>query len=290
MDYPIGTVQFYISHTCNFSCPNCLSYNNFAIKGHDKFDDYAVQAEEWSKILKPKDMCIIGGEPLSNPYIDSWVQGLTQLFDCEDFKICTNGLLLKKHDINKWIAQGAIIEVNAHTVSHFDKACADIESSLQNFSKSSQPLKNSPKYYAKDYDVFYIVDNKIVALVAKSYDFRKWGVNKFENNEWHLYNSNPRLAHLVCPTNDCHYIYRGELYKCGTIVGAKEFVKKYAVHKPHADLINEYVPIKTDDVDLEQRLKSLKKHIKQCSLCPLTNTHTTTSDTDIKKNTLGLTN
>lgn len=290
MDYPIGTVQFYISHTCNFSCPNCLSYNNFAIKGHDKFDDYAAQAEEWSKILKPTDMSIIGGEPLSNPYINSWVQGLTQLFDCEDFKICTNGLLLDKHDINAWIAQGAIIEVNAHTDSHFAKACNDIESALVNYKKSNSPLPDSPKYYAADYSVFYIVDNKIVAVVAQPYDFRQWGVNKFENNEWHLYDSNPKIAHINCPTNDCHYIYRGQLYKCGTMVGAKEFVKKYSVHKPHADLINAYKPISHTDADLHQQLSNLKKHIPQCQLCPVTKQHTRATDSDIKKNTLGLTN
>ena len=73
------------------------------------------------------------------------------------------------------------------------------------------------------------------------------------------------------------------------MVGAKEFVKTYAVHKPHADLINAYQPIKTTDVDINKKLKKLDKHIPQCKLCPVTNKHTRAKDTDIKKIKLGLT-
>lgn len=291
----IGTVQFYISHTCNFSCPNCLSYNNFAIKGHDKFEDYKDTTIEWSKILQPDDMSIIGGEPLSNPDVYNWVIETRKLFpDCKDFKVCSNGLLISKHveSIPLWWDANVILEVSAHTDTHFKKACNDIESILvgKEYKKLETPPAGSPRYYKEDYDVFYTIDNRVIAMVAPPDEFKIWGVNKFQNNQWEMFDSNPKIAHMSCISYDCHYIYKGQMYKCGTIVGAQEFVKNYNVKKDHADLIKKYIPINYNDTDVKEKLSTLTKQpIEQCRLCPIHGKHQTILDTDVKKNRLGLT-
>ena len=35
----VPTLQWYISHTCNLTCTNCSNLNNFAITGHNVYDD-----------------------------------------------------------------------------------------------------------------------------------------------------------------------------------------------------------------------------------------------------------
>jgi len=97
------------------------------------------------------------------------------------------------------------------------------------------------------------------------------------------------MSHITCVANNCHYIYKGKLYKCGTIVGAQEFVKKYRVEPKAAYLINSYKPIDLNDTDLDEQVNNLKKHIPQCSLCP-TNSKTEPIVNLTKKQKLGLTN
>jgi len=290
----LGTVQFYISHTCNLGCDNCLSYNNFLIKGHDKFSDYSTDAVEWSRLVDPNDMSIIGGEPLSNPDVNNWVVGVRDLFpNCKDFKVCTNGTMIMKHvsNILNWWDKNVILEVHAHTVDHFEKSCKDIETIIGNkvYKKTNSTPANSPEYYNEDFDVFYIVDDKLVAVVAAPYNFKQWGVNAYKNNQWELYNSNPKIAHMMCVANDCHYIYKGQMYKCGTIVGAKEFVKTYKVKQEHADLINAYTPISWNDESVENDLITLTKNsIDQCALCPSINKWTAIENVK-NKSKIGLT-
>lgn len=291
--YPLGVAQFYISHTCNIACPGCLSFNNYNISGHDKFEDYEYDTQQWSKILSPVDMSIIGGEPLSNPDVHNWAIGVRKLFpDCNDLKICTNGLLINKwtHKIPEWWDAGIVLEVSAHTPSHYEQAQQDIEIIIGNKhvekcnAKTLKKLKIAPKYYADDYEIFYVHNNKVIAMIAKEYVFNEWGVKNHANNKINFFNNNPQAAHNACDINDCHYIYKGKLYKCGTIVGAKKLIEKYSVEDRGTKLINLYKPLQHDQSNIAKELETFtNKAIPQCSLCPINPKKITISDSDTKK-------
>jgi len=288
--FPLGVVQFYISHTCNLACPGCLSFNNYNISGHDLFEDYKNDAIAWSKILDPIDMSIIGGEPMSNPDLHNWAIGLRSIFPyCKDFKICTNGLLIDKwkHNLVEWWNAGIIVEVNAHTPEHFAKAERDIESAIgnKNITKvTSAELTNVPKYYKTDYTIFYVQDNRVVAMIAEEFDFYQWGSKDHNNNQINFYKNNSEDAHNACDINDCHYIYKGKLYKCGTLVGAQALVKKYAIEPSAEKLIQKYKPLEHTDKNILHKVSRLTSDaIKQCSLCPIEPKYTTITNNDVKK-------
>jgi MoaA/NifB/PqqE/SkfB family radical SAM enzyme len=289
----LETVQFYISHTCNLACDNCLSYNNFAIKGHDKFEDYSDDAKQWSQLLQPDDMSIIGGEPLSNPDVHNWVIGIRNLFpNCKDFKVCTNGVFINKHknNIPHWHNLGVVLEVHSHSTEHFNQAQQDIENILKtDYKKQNTPPVGYPDYYNDDFDIFYVIDNKVFAALAAPYEFKTMGVNTYKNNQWEMFDNNPIAAHMICSIKDAHYIYQGKLYKCGLIVGAQEFVKTYTVKESNKDLINAYVPIQHSAVDVYEQIEKLNKSIPQCALCP-TKSAWTLNKKIYDKPKLGLTN
>lgn len=291
--HKLDTVQFYISHSCNLGCNNCLSYNNFAIKGHDKFEDWAKEAEAWSTILDPNDMSIIGGEPLSNPDVHNWVVEVKKLFpNCKDFKVCSNGVFINKHrdNILQWHKLGVILEIHSHSIEHYMQAQIDIQNIIApNYTKQKTAPSNYPEYYNEDFDIFYIVNGKIFAAIAAPYEFQTMGVSSFTDNEWQMFESDPKLAHMICSIKDAHYIYKGKLYKCGLIVGAKEFVKTYNVKKTHADLINAYTPIDCDAVDVHEQIQNLRRRIPQCALCP-TNITRELNKKIYSKTKIGLTN
>jgi organic radical activating enzyme len=290
--FPLNIVQFYISHTCNIACPGCLSFNNYNISGHDMFADYEHETAQWSKILQPSDMSIIGGEPMSNPDLHNWVLGVRKYFDCTDLKICTNGLLINKWatHIPEWWDLGIVVEVSAHTPAHYVQAQSDIEKIIGNKNikkvnaKTLAKLNIAPKYYSEDYETFYITKNTVVAMIGKEYVFNKWGVKTHNNNQINFFASNPIAAHNACDIKECHYIYKGELYKCGTIVGAKALIEKYNVEERGRQLIESYKPLQYNHPNLQKQLEVFsQKAIAQCAMCPINHKQITINDSDTKK-------
>jgi hypothetical protein len=39
MKYHLSYAEFYITHVCNLNCPDCNRFNNYAFKGHQRWDD-----------------------------------------------------------------------------------------------------------------------------------------------------------------------------------------------------------------------------------------------------------
>ena len=268
--YLLATAQWYITHSCNLTCTNCLSFNNFAISGHSKFSNNKLYAEEWNKLVYIADFTIIGGETFTVPHLDEWLTGLRNIFDyIQDFKLITNGTLFYKHkeNIKKWIDLDVIIEVSLHNKSHIKyllETLKDYKYEMVNITDIRVPQK-----YQTTYQKAVFIDNKLSFLINYALAHQKWGVQTIEDGKFKFYNSNSIAAHETCWQKDCHYFYEGYLYKCGTIVGAREFVKKYSVDKSVLELYNSYSPIGYNDQNLQEKLTAINYHTDQCALCPV---------------------
>ena len=76
----LDKLEFYITNVCNLTCSNCNRYNNFHFKGWAKWDDYAEGLEQLSRHVHVQKPVILGGEPLLNPDIVKWINGLQRLW------------------------------------------------------------------------------------------------------------------------------------------------------------------------------------------------------------------
>lgn len=261
MKHKIGMAQWYISHTCNLSCNNCLSLNNYAIGGHESWKDNESYVKAWSEKLEVEDLSVIGGEPLTNPDIHQWVLGVRKYFDTVDFKVCTNGTLLDRHidNIKQWIDNGVILEISYHDPAHKQKIMESLSQILKDTNCNwveGKNYKGDPEYYSR-YDTIIYIDNRISILLTANTRFRKFSIDNQSDQE---------VAHKTCFWKNCHYLYRGELYKCGAIVGAQKLAEKYNLK--NKKLIDAYRPIGLHSNDFSKNLDSLKNSIPQCSMCP----------------------
>ena len=257
----LHTAQWYITHTCNISCKHCLSHNNFAISGHDSFAENIEHAKEWSKLVTIKDFTIIGGEVFTHNDLNSWVFGLRDIFsDIKNFKVITNGTLLEKYaaSFNDWFDKDIVIEVSL-------KRQKDID----NFNIFLQRYNNVTVKNHVMYDQAIYINNKLCFVVEYCLDHREWAVKEKINNEYKFWYNDSKLAHKHCWQKYCHYFYKGQLYKCGTIVGAKEFVKKYPVAENDKSLYEGYKPINYTDENLLKSIIDLNYEVPQCSRCPV---------------------
>lgn len=287
----LNMVQFYISHTCNLSCPNCLSFNNFSISGHDDYDHELCK--RWSNIIDVEDFTIIGGEPLGNPYLDKWVNGLRSLFPTViDFKICTNGILLDKwtEQIKEWLEKKVVIEISVHSSKHLQQIYTSIEKILEGlevetFDNNPPSNYSFPEYYQTEYNKIIFYKQFPAFIISYDFEFSEWGVKNIQKNKLSFFDSDPYDAHKQCPYKECHYIYQGEMYKCGTLVGAKELIKKYIIEPKSYELINNYRPINLNDDDITEQLTNISKRvIPQCRLCPIgEKNYTSLENASIKK-------
>jgi hypothetical protein len=270
----VKLVQFYVTHTCNISCPNCLSLNNFSISGHDTYNQSLVK--RWRELIDIEDLTIIGGEPLTNPNLNEWVRGLRSTFyDVVDFKICTNGILLDKwvNHAKKWIDDKIVIEISIHSSKYIDRINSAIDRVIGDLEvevfEKEYPGYDFPEYY-RTYDKIFFYKKFPAFLIKYSYNFTQWGVKKIEPTVLKFYKTDPVRAHARCPYNDCHYIYKGEMYKCGTLVGAKELNKNYNVDPLSNFLISDYKPISLNDEDIKEKLSNITKtELPQCAMCPV---------------------
>ena len=88
--------QFYITNVCNFDCPGCVSFNNYAFTGYQKWEDYADVYQQWSNVVDLRKWVILGGEPFTNPTYLDWLRGISNLWPNSLGKLMTNGHYLKE--------------------------------------------------------------------------------------------------------------------------------------------------------------------------------------------------
>lgn len=259
----LETAEFYITNVCNLTCQNCNRFNNFRFRGWQDWKDYKEDYQAWSKIFNFDNGVIIGGEPLLNPSLISWMQGLRELWPNANFRIATNGTRLLDvkglyqacQDYNFWI------ELSLHDESHRPKLDSIVKQFLQD-----------PKIEPYDWGLRYKDDNKVVVIIYSQTDFYSSAIVLAQDNTYRVYNSNPEQAHENCNQKNSHQFIRGKLYKCGPSALFKDFDQQYQlnINEEDRELIGSYRPLSATDPESlrNEFFENLKNPIAQCKFCP----------------------
>ena len=220
----LDKLEFYITNVCNLTCSNCNRYNNFHFKGWAKWDDYAEGLEQLSRHVHVQKPVILGGEPLLNPDIVKWINGLQRLWpDSYPAQIQSNGTRIDRvpglYEAIKSI-NGSWIGVSIHRPEDQQEIFVRIRNFLQGEIAYSQNPNNSmgSVYQFKD-------SNGVEVHVWNNDMFGNTNVIERDNGGFGLYNSNPERAHDACSFRkwkNYHWI-RGRLYKCGPVALMPEF-------------------------------------------------------------------
>jgi organic radical activating enzyme len=278
----IPNIEFYITNVCNLTCSNCNRFNDHDFKGWQRWSDYKEQYTNWAKHVRLQRITILGGEPLLNPSLLDWVDGINHLWG-KPVQVLTNGTRLnqvaglydrlskfsepKYHWVKNWIG------VSLHNENDRER-CFD---EIQKF------LKGTITYYSKEDGVGHtygathaFVDSNGMRVCVWEYDsFYNAAVQKNDQGRFIVHNSDPELAHKYCgfAMFKCYHFIRGRLYKCGPVALFPEFDQQHQFDISDADreLMNSYQALSVDDV--ESRGKDFIAHIDevipQCKFCPV---------------------
>jgi organic radical activating enzyme len=127
-------LEFYITNVCNYNCKNCNRFNNFNFTGHQLWDDYKDIYKQWANIITADRIGILGGEPLLNPSIVSWISGIANLFPKSKIVIITNGSQLHRwpelYELLKSFQGRVSLSINVHSLKHKEEMDHKIEKFL----------------------------------------------------------------------------------------------------------------------------------------------------------------
>lgn len=281
----VGNIEFYITNVCNLACENCNRFNNYDFTGWQRWSDYEAEYTEWSKKIRLQRITILGGEPLLNPSICDWVDGINALWK-KSVQILTNGTRLNHvpglydrlvkfrdplvHGSRNWI--GVSLHNENDRARCFEEIRTFLKGDIQYVHKED-PI-NTDNCYTMGADHAFLDSNGMRVCVWEYTSFYDAAVQRNTSNRLFLHNSDPVKAHNACgfARYKCYHFIKAKLYKCGPVALLPEFDQQHQLDLPDADreLLNSYLPLQVGE--FEQRGKHFLDHIDdvipQCKFCP----------------------
>lgn len=282
----VPNVEFYITNVCNLTCKNCNRFNDYNFSGTQRWQDYEKTYQRWSEKVRLQKITILGGEPLLNPTILDWIDGINRLWK-KRVQILTNGTRLNRvpglydrlvtsPDPNAhWVRN--YIGVSLHNVNDRERCFEEIQKFLQgnityHHVSDADNIDNSKTSGA----THAFSDSNGVRIPIWEYtDFYQAAVHRNANGKLTLYNNDPSLAHKYCgfAMYKCYHFIRGKLFKCGPVALFPEFDQQFNLDISEEDrtLLNSYSALSIDNFDQQGRefIASLDDEIPQCKFCPV---------------------
>jgi organic radical activating enzyme len=265
-------IEFYITNVCNLNCNNCNRFNNYSFTGWQRWSDYEQIYQEWSNFIDIDHIVILGGEPLLNPDIVSWIYGLNKIFK-RNVQILSNGTHINKvNGLYESLTQNGnwlgISWHNSDTLDHIDMLVKDF---------LAGDVVTIDKHHPDNQfgaDIIWKDKNDVAIPLWLQNEFYKSAIIPNSYGKLTLHNSDPYTAHANCgfvKYKNYHFI-KGKLYKCGPVALLPEFDKQHKFDISDADrqLLNSYEPLTVDSYleRGEEFLKNLNDPLAQCKFCP----------------------
>ena len=135
----IERCEIYITNVCNLNCPNCVTYNNYAFKGHQRWQDYESVYKTWSQRLNINTIGILGGEPFGHPDLMPWIENVLKFWPDSKIEILSNGTQLSRYpeivSLLETHKDRLLLTISAHGIKQKQTICKELISWLGNNAK-----------------------------------------------------------------------------------------------------------------------------------------------------------
>jgi uncharacterized Fe-S cluster-containing radical SAM superfamily protein len=258
-------VEFYITNVCNLACEHCNRFNNYRFRGWQAWQDHAAEYEQWSQLVDFEHISILGGEPLLNPTVLEWCEGIRRLWPKATIHLVSNGYHMNRvAGLRDVLGRNRILlYVGVHNTESHDW----ITDQVQQF------LGPACRKETRDANVT-VWRGRASVWVESQVDFVTSSIRRDSAGDLCLYDSDPQQAHDACGfvRSGTHHFIRGRLYKCGPVALMPEFDSQHELKITDQDraLLNSYRPFSAQDFadHSEQVLRAIKQPLPQCKFCP----------------------
>jgi hypothetical protein len=265
----LNKVEFYITNVCNLDCNHCNRFNNYNFKGWQNWDDYAEVYQAWGEYIDIDNIVILGGEPLLNPSIMKWIDGLSSIWS--NVQIQTNGTRLNHVPglYQTLLSRKCWIGISLHNINELSWMEKEISKFL-----TGPIIRQDLDVNEGQGDIVFRDINGVELTIWIQNQFQTSAVIRNTQGKLSLHNSDPIRAHELCAFArwKCYHFIRGALYKCGPVALFADFHAQHDLDISEVDkrLIASYNALTIDQ--WHQRgaefMSLLDDPIPQCKFCP----------------------
>lgn len=267
----IDRLEFYITNVCNLTCSGCNRYNDYKFSGWQSWAEAEPILTKWAEKIEIRHPIILGGEPLLNPDIIQWMQGLRRLWArYGTVQIQSNGTrldlipgLYDAIDVNNWIG------ISLHSMEHKER----LFDRIRNFLKHPIVETENPNHPVGSRWQFVDANKKYLHVWVND-NFVQSNIIERSDGTRTLYQSNPDLAHDNCTFRRFknYHMIRGKIYKCGPVALMPEFDAQYPldISAQDREIMQAYRGLSVDEFDTrgQEFLDTIDQVIPQCKFCP----------------------
>jgi organic radical activating enzyme len=233
-------VEYSVSYHCNLRCAGCSHISPFIDRQFPSLESFSADIDKLCRVLHVFEFRLLGGEPLLNPDIDSFIGIMKQSGIADKVTVTTNGLLLHTMTDHFWEnVDSVIVTLYPDTVKRVEKYLERI----MNHAKQS---------------------NTELCLWKKPI-FRTTMLTKGQPKDW--------ITDMIFKTcknvhfGHCHMIHEGKLYKCAVPPFLPQYLSKIGMdyYNPAEDAFDIHKSTYLLQ-DLKAFLTSFKT-LKACKFC-----------------------
>ena len=270
----IPKLEFYITNVCNLSCQGCNRFNDLHFKGHQLWKDYAEIINRWAEKIRIDQIVVMGGEPLLNPSIKEWIQGLYWAFG-SNIQIMSNGTYIDRvpglYSVVKenWTWLGVSIHENQSRELIHEKIRKFLGDGVFEIEKNTK-AGGVHRFVSKDH------------VEVETWNYTHFTKNAMKINDrgrYTLHDNPPENAFRVCAFQqhkNYHFI-RGKIYRCGPVALFPELDDQLDLDLSVEDkkLIRAYLPLGIDEYDSrsDEFFDHIDDMIPQCKFCSADDTY-----------------
>jgi len=259
--FTLPFLEVMVIRGCNLSCQGCTTFSDLPHAGYFTWGQGRQELEPWANRINLPAIGIMGGEPLMNPYLDTWLSGIRKLLPNSQIRLTTNGLLLEKNwhifELMRDM-ENTVFKISDHVSD--PKLTKTIEHIMSSY--SWEPVKEFgiDRWKEKNKDFRF--------QVARPTRFFKTFLNDYASMAPH--NNDPAQAFEMCVQKKCPLLQNGRLYKCGTIALTPNILERHGW--PNKNLWTEFLDnglgSDCEDQELEKFLNNFGLPHNLCRQCP----------------------
>ena len=249
-----------ITQVCNLSCRGCTNYSDLAHTGYVPWSQGQAWLQQWNQRLVIEDFGIMGGEPLINPEVRSWLVGVRDLLPDSQIRFTTNGLLLHRYPDLLDLCQELGNVVFKITVHVRDPALEEEINRIMSARTWHPVTEHGIKRWRSTNGLRFQVNRP------------DWFLSPFRNDYSDMapWNSDPVAAFRNCIQQTCPLLYQGRIYKCSTAALLRDTLKRFG--DPNITewmrYINHGIGHHDDHATLADFIENFGKPNPMCSQCP----------------------
>lgn len=248
----IPHLEWHIAHGCNFTCESCAHFSNHGHKGHITIDQLEQWYGLWHTRIAPRDIQILGGEPLLNQDLLEILRLTRRMWNhpqLESIELNTNGFLLEKFPELPLVLK----ETNTRLMISMHGNDPEYNTKLATIRALTKEWVDE---YQCDIEFF---DSYTVWF--KTYHGFGDNMMPYEDND-----AQASWDHCVAG-QDCFQLLDGNIYKCAPLAYLPFQKEKYNLSNKWDHYLT-YKPLVPDSTEQEIIEFFNRKAESHCAMCP----------------------